>query len=178
MVTEAELRARARRVRLVVTDVDGTLTDGGVYVSDSGEAMKRFSLRDGMGVERLREVGIETAFLTREVSGPALRRAEKLEIHRCYQGVRDKAAHLRVICEDSGLGPEAIAYLGDDVNDLGIIGLIQPHGLTGAPADAFRAVKHAVHYVCRLEAGHGAFRDFAEWIISGRAEGTTSGEES
>jgi 3-deoxy-D-manno-octulosonate 8-phosphate phosphatase (KDO 8-P phosphatase) len=160
-----ELAIRARRVRLVLTDSDGVLTDGGVYYSDTGEAMRRFSVRDGMGVERLREAGIATAIITRELSGCVARRAEKLRLSHCFLGIRDKAAHLATVRSETGLSLEALAYIGDDVNDLGILTAIGERGLTGAPADAMPEVSAAVHHRCAARGGHGAFREFAEWIL-------------
>jgi 3-deoxy-D-manno-octulosonate 8-phosphate phosphatase (KDO 8-P phosphatase) len=164
-LSEDELLARAERVRLLATDVDGVLTDAGVYYSDTGEAMKRFSLRDGMGVERLRNEGIETAFVTREQSPLVARRAEKLKLRFCYLGVGDKQAFLPKLLAETGVTAPELAYIGDDVNDSGIMAAIAPAGLVGAPADAFRPVLEAAHYRCQLPGGHGAFREFAEWIL-------------
>ena len=161
----AALAARARRTRLLLTDCDGVLTDGSVYYSDAGEALKRFSVRDGMGVERLRAAGIETAILTREVSPAVRQRAKKLGLPYLFEGVSDKAAHLEVVERESGFGREALAYIGDDVNDLGIIEAIFPRGITAAPADAMIEVRSAVHYRTWDPGGRGAFRDFAEWIL-------------
>src|SRR5205814_1539161 len=110
-----DLLRRTARLKLVITDVDGVLTDGGIFFSESGEALKRFSVRDGMGVERLRNQGIETAFLTREQSAIVARRAEKLRIRHCYQGVADKAAFLPELLAKAGVTAEEIAYIGDDV---------------------------------------------------------------
>jgi 3-deoxy-D-manno-octulosonate 8-phosphate phosphatase (KDO 8-P phosphatase) len=160
-----DFAGRARRVRLVLTDNDGVLTDGGVYYSDAGEELRRFSVRDGMGIERLREAGIATAIVTRERSGCVARRAEKLRLPHCFLGVHDKAAHLETILRDTGLPLEALAYIGDDVNDLGILTAIGEQGLTGAPADAMPAVLSAVHHRCAARGGRGAFREFAEWIL-------------
>jgi 3-deoxy-D-manno-octulosonate 8-phosphate phosphatase (KDO 8-P phosphatase) len=165
----AELRARARRLRLVLTDSDGVLTDAGVYYADSGETMRRFSVRDGMGVERLRGAGIATAIITRERAGAVERRSAKLGLPHLFQGVRDKAAQLPAVLAATGLGIEALAYIGDDVNDLGIMAAIGERGLTGAPADAMPEVLAACHYRCTARGGHGAFRDFAEWLLSLRA---------
>lgn len=167
-LTDAEVMVRAARIKLVATDVDGVLTDAGVYYSDSGEAMKRFSLRDGMGVERLRNDGIETAFITRESSPLVARRAEKLKIRLCYLGVRDKAEALPTLLAEAGVTAGEVAYIGDDVNDSGIMAQIAPAGLLGAPADAFAPVLRNVHYRCAQPGGHGAFRDFAEWILEFR----------
>jgi 3-deoxy-D-manno-octulosonate 8-phosphate phosphatase (KDO 8-P phosphatase) len=160
-----ELLRRAARLRLVISDVDGVLTDGGVYVSEQGEAMKRFSVRDGMGVERLRERGVETAFLTRETSAIVQRRAEKLRVRHCYMGVFDKPAALPRILAETGVALDEIAYIGDDVNDEEIIGLVAERGLVGAPLDAVPAVLRRAHHCCARPGGCGAFRDFAEWIL-------------
>jgi 3-deoxy-D-manno-octulosonate 8-phosphate phosphatase (KDO 8-P phosphatase) len=168
VVNAAEAKVRAQRIRLVLTDNDGVLTDAGVYYSSAGEELKRFSLRDGMGVERLSSAGIATAIITRERSGPVARRAEKLRIPHLYLGIEDKRAHLPQVLSDAGCGLDEVAYVGDDVNDLGIILAIGERGLTAAPADAMPEVKQAVHYVAALPGGHGAFREFAEWILSRR----------
>lgn len=160
-----ELRVRAARLRLVLSDVDGTLTDGGVFYSERGEAMKRFSMRDGMGMERLRDDGVETALVTRETSPIVARRAEKLRIRHLYQGVADKESALDTILADTGYDPSQVAYIGDDVNDLGIMSVIAQRGLIAAPLDAVAPVLRLVHYRCARGGGGGAFRDFAEWIL-------------
>jgi len=162
---ERELRVRAARLRLVLSDVDGTLTDGGVFYSERGEAMKRFSMRDGMGVERLRDDGVETALITRETSAIVARRAEKLRIRRLYQGVLDKEEALDAILEETGYDPSQVAYIGDDVNDLGIMAVVARRGLIAAPLDAVPPVLRLVHHRCARGGGGGAFRDFAEWIL-------------
>jgi len=156
---------RARRLRLVLTDCDGVLTDGSVYYSEAGEELRRFSVRDGMGVERLREVGVATAILTREPSPAIARRAEKLRLPYLYLGIRDKAAHLPRILSDTGFAVTELAYLGDDVNDLGMLAAVAPHGLTGAPADAAAELSPVCHYRCAARGGAGAFREFAEWLL-------------
>ena len=166
----AELSARARRVGAVLTDCDGVLTDGGVYYSEDGEALKRFNVRDGMGVERLQRAGVSTAIVTREMSLVVARRAAKLGSLRVYAGVADKAEHLPWILRDLALERDRIAYIGDDVNDLGIIETVREEGLTAAPADAMPEVLAAVHYRCQARGGYGAFREFAEWLLRLREE--------
>ncbi|MGZ6091465.1 MAG: KdsC family phosphatase [Polyangiales bacterium] len=158
----AEVARRARRIKLVLTDCDGVLTDNGVYYGDSGEVMKRFSIRDGMGVERLRRAGIETGIVTGEVSPSIRKRAEKLRIEHVHQGIRDK----RALLDQLGLPLEELAYIGDDVNDLGIARAIGEVSLVGSPADGMPDFVRIAHYRCSVNGGHGAFRDFAEWIIS------------
>jgi 3-deoxy-D-manno-octulosonate 8-phosphate phosphatase (KDO 8-P phosphatase) len=160
-----ELRYRAANLRLVITDVDGTLTDGSTFYSERGEAMKKFSMRDGMGVERLRAQGIETAFLTRETSPIVARRAEKLNIRWLYQGVHDKRAALDGILGDIGCSRTEVAFIGDDLNDLDILEAVSEQGLVAAPLDAHPLLLRAAHHCCVRPGGAGAFRDFAEWIL-------------
>ena len=164
-MTLDELLRRGRATRLVVTDVDGVLTDGGVYYSARGEELKRFSIRDGMGVERLRDAGVETAIVTGERSECVLRRAEKLGVVHTLHGVRDKRVALAQLRERAGGSLADLAWIGDDVNDLPALELVGEHGLTGAPDDAMPEVLDRVHHRCAAPGGHGAFRDFAEWIL-------------
>lgn len=170
MVTElepGEARARARRVRAVLSDVDGVLTDGAVYCSAAGEELLRFSRRDGMGVERLRAAGIETILITRERSPIVEQRASKLRV-RLFAGVLDKRALLGSMI-DQGLPRDGIAYIGDDVNDVEAMRLIVPFGITAAPSDAEPQVLAVARLCCTRPGGHGAFRELAEWILSERA---------
>ncbi len=160
-----DFAARARRLRLVLTDCDGVLTDGSVYYSEAGETLRRFSVRDGMGVERLRDAGIATAIVSREPSETILRRSEKLRLPYLFLGIRDKAAHLPTILAETGCEIADLAYIGDDVNDLGLLAAIAEEGLTAAPADAMPEVVAISHYLCSARGGAGAFRDFAEWIL-------------
>ena len=175
MVTTAplapsEVQARALRVRLVLTDCDGVLTDGGVYYSARGEELKRFSFRDGMGVERLGKAGVTTAIVTGESSECVQRRADKLKI-RAHLGVKDKAAKLDEILASHGVSLDAVAYIGDDVNDLGAMERVREVGLVAVPEDAMPEVARRAHYVSRVRGGYGAFRDFAEWILTARGSG-------
>jgi 3-deoxy-D-manno-octulosonate 8-phosphate phosphatase (KDO 8-P phosphatase) len=178
LLSDREACFRAARLRLVITDVDGVLTDGGVYYSDKGEALKRFNLRDGMGVERLRQDGVETAFLTRENSPIVARRAEKLRIRLLYLGVADKLAALPAVLADASVEPEHAAYIGDDVNDLGAMRAVAEQGLVAAPADAVPEIAALAHHRCAKGGGHGAFRDFAEWILSLRQQARTPSPSS
>lgn len=158
------LREKANKIKLVLTDNDGVLTDTGVYYSEKGEELKKFSIRDGMGVERLREIlNIETGIITGELSGSVKKRAEKLKINELYLGAKDKHQLLPEIIEMNKINPENIAYIGDDVNDLKLMKLV---GLTACPSDAMIDVKDIVDYVCEHKGGNGAFREFAELIIA------------
>ncbi len=165
VISAAEVSRRAARVRLVITDVDGVLTDAGVYYSERGEELKRFNVRDGMGVELLRGAGVRTALLTRESSPCVRARAQKLNLEHVWLGVADKRAHLETALRETSLAIAQLAYIGDDVNDLAVLEAIGHEGLTGAPADATHAVARAAHYVAAARGGHGAFREFADWIL-------------
>jgi len=154
---------RADSIKLLLTDVDGVLTDGGVFYGPEGEVMKQFNIRDGMAVERLRAVGIDVGIITGEHSPSVARRAEKLRIEVLHLGCKDKPAALRQILTQRQLAPEEIAYIGDDVNDQQIMGMV---GVTAAPADALPQILAIADYICSRAGGHGAFREFAELLIA------------
>jgi 3-deoxy-D-manno-octulosonate 8-phosphate phosphatase (KDO 8-P phosphatase) len=162
-----QYKERALKIRLLLTDVDGVLTDNGVYYGEQGEAFKRFSIRDGMGVERLRKLcGIDTGIVTGELSPSVSRRAEKLQITQLHLGIKDKLGRLNEIMAAGGLSWEELAFIGDDVNDLEVLGKA---GLSACPGDAMAQVSGIVHYRCTAVGGYGAFREFAEWIIALRS---------
>lgn len=161
--SKLSLKNKASKIKLLLTDNDGVLTDAGVYYSAKGEEFKRFSIRDGMGVERLIELaGVETGIITGEMSGSVQKRAEKLKIKELYLGVKDKEALLRKILKNKRLKPENIAFIGDDVND---ISLLKAVGLSASPADGMNEIRNIVDYVCKNKGGNGAFREVAELII-------------
>lgn len=162
----ADLAARARRIRLVLTDCDGVLTDGGVYYSERGEEMKRFNIRDGMGVMRLRERGIATGIVTGEVSPSVRTRAAKLQIEELHLGIKDKPACLRSILARTGLTAEEVAFIGDDTNDVEILGLV---GFPACPGDATSFARAVADFHCQTPGGHGCFRELAEFIIAAQS---------
>lgn len=160
-----ELRRRAAAIKLLLTDCDGVLTDTGVYFSESGEVMKRFSIRDGMGTQLLRNAGIETGYISGENSPSLKKRAEKLKLQHVYLGIDDKLSTVRGIMQSHKLTPDEIAYIGDDANDAEVMKEIATVGLTATPLDGMPVAKRLAHYHCKAQGGHGAFRDFAEWIL-------------
>lgn len=174
LVNRAQQVSRAAALRLVVTDCDGVLTDAGVYYGPEGELLKRFSIRDGMGVERLRAAHVEVGIMSGERSPSLTARARKLGIERVWLGVRDKRAQLQDALREMGLSMGQVAFIGDDVNDLDVIEAVNAAGLTGAPADAVAEVARAVQRHGAAPGGHGAFREFAEWILGLRAEAAMS----
>ena len=168
MVTPKILN-KARAIRLVLTDCDGVLTDNGVYYSAQGEEMKRFSIRDGMGVERLRKFAeAEVGIITGERSPSLQKRAEKLKITELHLGIRDKIATLEEILARRKLQWEEVAYIGDDTNDVLVMERV---GLSATPADGTRFAQETADYTCPSKGGYGAFRDFAELIIMAKNAG-------
>ncbi len=162
-------RRRANRIQLLLSDCDGVLTDGGVYYSDQGEVMKRFSIRDGMGVARLRNAGIETGIISGEVSRSVQQRADKLCITHVYLGVKDKLERILTLSNHHKIPLDAIAYIGDDVNDADVMSELYEMSLTAVPGDAIPSVRFFAHYVCRANGGQGAFREFSDWILDLRS---------
>jgi len=154
--------ARARRIRMVLTDVDGTLTDGTLAVLPDGEEIKSYHVRDGLGVLLAQLVGLETGIITGKTSAGLERRAARLKIAELHQGVIDKRPVFEDILRRHGLEPGQVAYIGDDLGDLEVMARA---GLAGAVADAHPAVLKRAHYVCRAAGGRGAFREFVEYII-------------
>lgn len=156
----------AYKIKLLLTDCDGVLTDTGVYYSATGEELKRFSIRDGMGVERLKKFAdIETGIVTGELSGLVKMRAKKLQIKELHLGIDNKRALLDKILKRKNLKPEQVAYIGDDANDVEIMNAV---GLTACPSDAMSFAKKSANIVLESKGGHGAFRDFAEIIIEAK----------
>lgn len=161
------IKEKAKKVKLLLTDSDGVLTDTGVYYSEKGEEFKRFSIRDGMGVERLRKLaGVESGIITGEESGSVRARAQKLRLIELHEGVKDKLSVVKELASKYSLEPCNIAYIGDDTNDIEVL---KYSGLSACPADAVIQIKQIVDYITESKGGFGAFRDFAELIIASRS---------
>jgi 3-deoxy-D-manno-octulosonate 8-phosphate phosphatase (KDO 8-P phosphatase) len=153
---------RIKPLRLVAFDVDGVLTDGGLYLSDSGEEFKRFNSLDGHGLKMLKASGLELAIITGRTSKCVEMRAKNLGIARLYQGVENKLAVMQSLLADLKLAPEAAAFMGDDVVDLPVMRRV---GLALSVPAAPQIVRDHAHYVSRREAGHGAVREICELIL-------------
>ena len=162
------LQARLRSVRMLAMDVDGVLTDAGMYYTESGDELKKFTTRDGMGIKLLQAAGLVTAFITREKTSIVERRGQKLAVPEVHQGVDDKLAVLTTLAKKYGLSLDQAAYIGDDVNDLEALRAV---GFSAAPADAMPSVLKAVHYVCKKKGGEGAVRELADLILAAHGKG-------
>ena len=145
-------------------DVDGTLTDGKIYMSASGEAFKAFNIKDGYSIYTIDKIGIIPVIITGRESQIVARRAEELKIKECHQGVSDKLAKLQEVAAKYGVSKEEIAYIGDDYNDAACMEVC---GFTGCPQDAEEDIKPKVDYVCQTKSGDGALREFVKQIIKG-----------
>lgn len=151
-------------IKLLVMDVDGTLTDGRIYIGAEGEVMKAFDVRDGYAITTiLPSHGILPVIITGRKSQIVEVRAKELHISELYQGVVDKLAKLKEIAEKHCVMPSEIAYIGDDLNDMGCVAF---SGLAACPGDAVDDVKKSVDYVCQHQGGRGAVREFVVFICS------------
>lgn len=163
METSLELlRQKASRIQWFFCDVDGTLTDGGVYYSAEGEMLKRFSLRDGTGFFLLRKAGIKTGIVTGEDSPIVAQRAIKLQVDKYLYGSHRKVEALESFLAENELSFENIAYIGDEINDVKLLSIC---GLGFAVGDADLRVKKVASIVCEHNGGYGAFREAAEKLL-------------
>jgi YrbI family 3-deoxy-D-manno-octulosonate 8-phosphate phosphatase len=151
-------------IKLFLTDVDGVLTDAGMYYTESGDEFKKFNTHDGMGIKLLMQQGIKTGFITSETTRIVERRAAKLKIDYLYQGTWKKLDAAREICAKENISLQETAYIGDDIN---CVELLSNVGLAACPANALpkvMAIPNIVHLA--KKGGDGAVREFAELILA------------
>jgi len=154
---------RAKRIRLIAFDVDGIMTDGGLYLSDSGEEFKRFNSLDGHGLKMLRASGVEPAIITGRTSRCVELRAKNLGITHLYQGVENKLAAMQDLLGRLGITLDAAAFMGDDVVDLPVMRRV---ALAVSVPEAPQIVRSLSHYVTQRQGGHGAVREVCELLMS------------
>ena len=147
-------------IKLILLDVDGTLTDGGIYLGNSGEELKKFNVKDGYAILNAQKLGIEFGIITGAESELLKKRAEKLKY--LYQGISEKTVILDEIMQISGLQKEEIAYMGDDLNDIKIM---KKSGFSGTPLDGVNEAKIIADFVSTKNGGEGAVREFIETIL-------------
>lgn len=157
------LRKKAAMIKLILLDVDGTLTDGQIIFSTNGEAFKSFNIKDGMGIHLAKNMGITVGLISGRCSRIVEARAKELEICYVWQGVKDKLALFRDILKEFGLMKEEVAFMGDDINDLP---LLKEVGFSGAVGDAIEELKDEVDYVAERAGGRGAVREFIDFIMA------------
>ncbi|WP_118180869.1 KdsC family phosphatase [Paraburkholderia phosphatilytica] len=153
---------RAARVKLMIFDVDGVLTDGGLLFTATGDTMKSFNSLDGHGVKLLREAGVSTAIITGRQSEIVARRAQEMKIAHLYQGVENKVAAFGELLKETGLSADECGYMGDDWPDLGVM---LKAGFAAAPANAHPDVIARAHWVSEARGGHGAVREVCDALL-------------
>jgi 3-deoxy-D-manno-octulosonate 8-phosphate phosphatase (KDO 8-P phosphatase) len=163
------IRDKASQIEMIIFDVDGVLTDGSLFYDNQGQEYKAFNSKDGHGIRMLMDGGIKLALLTGRKSDLVLHRAENLKIppELIYQGYRDKRPAFAELCEKTGIKPEHIAYVGDDVVDLPVMSKV---GLAIAVADAHPFVKQHADWVTEKAGGRGAAREICEMLLDAQGK--------
>jgi 3-deoxy-D-manno-octulosonate 8-phosphate phosphatase (KDO 8-P phosphatase) len=163
---DAALLERARKIRLLVLDVDGVLTDGRLHITALGEETKVFHVRDGSGIVALQRAGVAVAIISGRDSGAVTRRAQELRIAHVQQGVSDKGAALDALMHELGVAADELACVGDDTPDLP---MLRRAALAIVVADAHPAARAAAHWVTPSCGGHGAVREVCDLLLTAHA---------
>ena len=150
-------------IKMLVMDVDGTLTDGKIYMSSTGELMKAFNIKDGYAIARLRDYGIEPVIITGRSSEIVRQRCTELKITELHQGIENKSCKLRDVCKKYCIDVSQVAYIGDDLNDSPCMKIC---GNSACPSDAMMQVRESVNYVCKAKGGEGAVREYIDYLLS------------
>ena len=161
----ARTRRKLAAIRLLSLDLDGVLTDGGLYYTDAGDEMRKFDVKDGMGIKLALRAGIAVAIVTASTSPAIAHRGRRLGLEHVLLGVEDKLAAVQALCGRMGIALGEVAHLGDDVNDLPLLAAV---GLPLAVADATPSVRRAAAYAARRPGGQGAVREICELLIAAR----------
>ena len=157
-----EIQTKLKKIKMLVLDVDGVMTDGSIIIDSDGREMKNFNVRDGHGLVMIQRHGIQVAILTGRTSTVVDHRARDLKITEVYQGALNKKEIFAQILEKNNLTPELIAYMGDDIVDIPVLKLV---GFSVAVADALELVKKIVDYVTVNRGGQGAVREICEMLL-------------
>jgi len=160
-------------IQMVLLDVDGVLTDGGLWFDSQGEEIKRFSVRDGLGIKMLQKNGIIVGIITGRSSKSLSKRLEELKIELVYQGVGHKIDIYREILKNYNLKDSQISYMGDDLPDLDVLKNV---GLAACPKDAVTEVKLVAKFCASQKGGHGAVRELAEFILKSQGKWISSND--
>lgn len=162
MKLDLKIKQKCKNIQLVIVDVDGVLTDGGRYYSKNGETLKKFHARDGMGINNLLRQKIKTVILTKEKSSITRKWAKEMNIDYVYEGFVNKEQALDSICTKYNIKLINIAYIGDDINDIGVLKKV---GFSVVPNDAVFQVKKISHYICESDGGKGCVRELTDMIL-------------
>jgi YrbI family 3-deoxy-D-manno-octulosonate 8-phosphate phosphatase len=168
MATSASLKSKLKKIKLLVSDVDGVLTDSGAYYSGDGIELKKFNIRDGMGMVLLRKAGYKIAIVTTENTKIVEKRAERLQVDDLIQGSYNKMEAIEKLILKYSLKWEEIAFIGDDINDIAVMEKV---GFSVAPANATAINKKIADYVTKLDGGHGAVREVCDLFLEMKWKG-------
>lgn len=169
--TKKNLTQICKKIKIILTDVDGVLTDGGIYYSKNGEELKKFHVRDGMGVNILLRNKIKTIIVSKENSNIAKKWASQMNVHNSLMNIQRKESVLSKICKKYNLNKNQIAFIGDDVNDIDLLNKV---GFSATPNDGNNKVKKIVDYVCENKGGEGAFREIADIVLQAKFPSKTN----
>ncbi len=162
-----QLKQKAKKIKLLVLDVDGVLTDGTLVYSQDGEQVKHFNVKDGVGIKLLQAFDVAVAIISAKDSLPLKRRIADLSIKHAYTGCKDKLLALQELTANLGIEFDEVAYCGDDVIDLKVM---QKVGLSLAPSDAYSMVQEYAHVVTKASGGRGVAREVADLILASRMD--------
>jgi YrbI family 3-deoxy-D-manno-octulosonate 8-phosphate phosphatase len=162
---DEESKARLQKIKMVAFDVDGVLTDGGMYYGENGDCMKKFNARDGMAITKMREMGLKVAIITGEENAMVVKRAEKLKIEEVYMFARDKLKVAGEMVIKNGISFDELMYVGDDWLD---VDLLQKAGFSCSPSDGLPWAHAAAHHVLSRKGGEGVAAEMLALLLSAR----------
>jgi 3-deoxy-D-manno-octulosonate 8-phosphate phosphatase (KDO 8-P phosphatase) len=174
MKITAELWRRLAAIRLLSLDLDGVMTDGGLYYADDGSELRKFDVRDGMGIKLVQKAGFEVSLITMSTAPAIAHRCRRLGIAHAHLGIEPKLPLLQKICDGMGIGLDKVLHLADDVNDLPVLRAV---GLPVAPADAMPQVVAVARYVTQKPGGRGAIREICDLLLQAREQETQQGSQ-
>ena len=151
-----------KKITTFILDVDGVLTDSGMYYTENGDELKKFNTRDGKGIEILKKHKIKTAIVTSENTSIVKKRGNKIGVDFIFQGIQNKLELVKKLCEEQKIKLSEVAFIGDDLNDLN---LLKHVGFSACPSDAVDKIKNISDYICSKKGGDGCMREFAEKFI-------------
>lgn len=156
-------KEQLKQVKLLSLDVDGILTDGGLYYTETGDELRKFNVKDGMGMKKAREAGVELCIISASTTNAIQERGKRLGIPHVYTGAKNKIEILQKICDELSISLENVAHMGDDLNDIPIMEKI---GTPITVADAVEAVKEETVYITQKKGGQGAVREICDLLVA------------
>lgn len=160
-------KEQLKKIKYLIIDVDGTLTDAGIYYDENGNELKKFCTKDAAGFFAAHQAGIEIMILTGRECAATTRRMKEMKVEYLIQNCKDKVSYIQKFMKDNNIDRDEIGYLGDDLNDLPGMSLC---GFVGCPADACDEVKEKADYISGIKGGYGAVRDIVSYLLKKRGE--------